>query len=50
MLTLHSSQKMILGLERGVLKFLLYNPDWKRLFDEENKVLQSAVGNDVLDI
>lgn len=41
---------MILGLPKDVLQFLPYNPEWKRLFEEEKQQLQSVIGKNILDI
>jgi GrpB-like predicted nucleotidyltransferase (UPF0157 family) len=40
---------MILGLPKDILKFLPYNPEWERLFEEGKQQLQSVIGNDILD-
>ncbi|MGK7916754.1 MAG: GrpB family protein [Prochloraceae cyanobacterium] len=40
----------MLGLETGKLKFVPHNPEWKRLFEEEKELLQTAIAKDVLDI
>ncbi|MDJ0717944.1 MAG: GrpB family protein [Prochloraceae cyanobacterium] len=41
---------IMLGLEKGKLKFVPHNPEWKRLFESEKKILQTAIGKDILDI
>jgi GrpB-like predicted nucleotidyltransferase (UPF0157 family) len=40
----------MLGLKNNELKFLNYNPEWQKLFEEEKKLLQSTIGNQFLDI
>lgn len=40
----------MLGLETGKLKFLAYNPEWRRLFEEEKQQLRRVIGDRVLEI
>jgi GrpB-like predicted nucleotidyltransferase (UPF0157 family) len=37
-------------LEEGVVKLVPYSAEWKRLFEEEKALLQTAIGQYVLDI
>lgn len=40
----------IIGLERGVVRLVPYDPGWVGLFEEEKARLSSALGNRALDI
>ena len=40
----------MIGLQRGTVKLVPYTPEWKRLFEEEKKLLLSSIGNYVIDI
>jgi GrpB-like predicted nucleotidyltransferase (UPF0157 family) len=40
----------MLGLEAGVVKLVPYTVEWQRLFEKEKALLQTAVGDSVLDI
>ncbi|MBN1309785.1 MAG: GrpB family protein [Anaerolineae bacterium] len=40
----------LIGLEKGVVRLVPYNDEWKRFFEEEKAHLQAVVGNYVLDI
>jgi GrpB-like predicted nucleotidyltransferase (UPF0157 family) len=40
----------MLGLKKEELKFFKYNPEWQKLFEKEKKLLQSIIGNEILDI
>jgi GrpB-like predicted nucleotidyltransferase (UPF0157 family) len=40
----------MLGLEKEELKFVNYNPEWQKLFEKEKKLLQSVIGNNILEI
>lgn len=40
----------MIGLEAGVVRLVPYTGEWKRLFEEERTLLQTAIGQYVLDI
>lgn len=40
----------MIGLEAGVVRLVPYTAEWKRLFEEEKTLLQTAIGQYVLDI
>jgi GrpB-like predicted nucleotidyltransferase (UPF0157 family) len=40
----------MIGLERGKLKLLPYQLEWKKLFTEEKQRLEAAIGNNILEI
>jgi len=40
----------MLGIPRDIVRLVPYTPEWVRLFDEERRQLQDAVGEHVLDI
>jgi GrpB-like predicted nucleotidyltransferase (UPF0157 family) len=40
----------MLGLEKGVVRLVLYSPEWAKLFDEEKRLLMALIGDYVLDI
>ncbi len=40
----------VLGLKRGTVKLVPYNPEWARLFQEEKQALQEALGDIALGI
>jgi GrpB-like predicted nucleotidyltransferase (UPF0157 family) len=40
----------MIGLPKGVVFLLPYNPAWKRLYEEEKKILQNSIGDNILDI
>jgi len=40
----------MLGLEKGVVRLVLYSPEWAKLFDEEKRLLIALIGDYVLDI
>ena len=40
----------MIGLRKGVVKLAPYTAEWKRLFEEEKTLLQSAIGQYVLGI
>src|SRR4030042_2890085 len=42
--------KKVIGLQRKKVKLLSYNSAWKRLYKEEEELLNSAIGKYVLDI
>lgn len=41
---------MALGLQRGIVKLVPYDPEWPRLFNEEKTKIQGVLGADVLGI
>ncbi len=43
-------KKKIIGLQRKKVKLFSYNPGWKKLYKEEEKLLRLATGKYVLDI
>lgn len=40
----------IIGLQRGAVQLVPYNPKWAELFDQEQKLLKSAFGNTIIAI
>jgi len=40
----------MIGLERGVVRLVPYDEDWKHAFEEEKQRLQAVIGDYVLDI
>jgi len=40
----------MLGLEKGVVRLVLYSPEWAKLFDEEKRLLMALIGDYVPDI
>jgi len=40
----------MIGLERGLVRLVPYTGEWKQLFEEEKGLLQTAIGQYVLDI
>jgi len=40
----------IIGLKSGMVKLIAYAPEWKQLFEEEKKRLESALGSLILNI
>ena len=40
----------MVGLQRGIVKLAPYAAEWKRLFEEEKALLQTVIGQYVLDI
>jgi GrpB-like predicted nucleotidyltransferase (UPF0157 family) len=40
----------MIGLEKGVVRLVPYDPDWKQLFEVEKASLQEVLGLNVLDI
>lgn len=41
---------MVIGLERGHVELVPYDPAWRRCYETERARLQAAIGNHVLDI
>lgn len=42
--------KSIIGLKRGIVKLIDYNPEWKKSFEQEKRRLKDALGNFAIDI
>lgn len=40
----------IIGLESGTVKLIAYTPEWKHLFEDEKRRLESSLGSYMLDI
>lgn len=40
----------VLGLERGVVRLVPYDPCWSLLFEEEKQRIQAVIGSWILDI
>lgn len=40
----------MLGLEKGVVRLVAYNPEWKDFYQSEKTTLQTALGSYILDI
>ncbi len=40
----------MLGLDRGIVRLVPYSPEWQKLFEEEERLLRSAIGEHVVDI
>lgn len=45
-----AQSRKIIGLQRKKVELLPYNPAWQKLYQEEAKLLYSAIGKYILDI
>jgi len=41
---------MIIGLEKGIVRLASYSPEWKNIFEQEKKLLQSSIGSYIIEI
>jgi len=41
---------MAIGLEKGIVRLAQYSPEWKTLYEEEEKLLIDSVGRYIIDI
>lgn len=44
------TKSMAIGLEKGVVRLAPYSPEWKTLYEEEEKLLRDSVGEYIIDI
>ena len=41
---------MAIGLEKGIVRLAQYSPEWKMLYEEEERLLKDLIGEYVIDI
>lgn len=47
---INEQRVVMLGLEKGAVRLVAYDPKWKRLFEAEKASLQGVLGTKILDI
>lgn len=41
---------MAIGLEKGIVRLAPYSPEWAKIFEREEKLLQSSIGKYIIEI
>jgi len=41
---------MVIGLEKGIVRLAQYSPEWAKIFEREEKLLQSSIGKYIIEI